>query len=492
MYKLRDYQQAGLDKTFELLENVRRVLLVAPTGAGKTVVATHLISKLLRTTGRQVLFLAHRRELIKQCAEKLSENGIIHGIIMGGVKSDPTAPVQVASVQAIARRTIDADVGAIITDECHHAAAGSYLKVMGKYPDAVSIGLTATPYRTDGKGLGDMYDAYTRIAGIDELTARGYLAPARYWSPSIPDLGGVQIKGKDFDPTTLSQSMSRPVIIGNIVRFFINNAPTEKAICFAVDKAHGEKLKARFIEAGVQADFIHDGLTNNERDKMLRAHRRGKIQVLININILSEGYDDPSVSVCICARPTMSLGFHVQSIGRVLRPWEGKQFAKIFDHTGNVRRLGFIQDYDADLSSGLNKKHIRGVGDIAPALRTCKKCFAIFKSGVSECPVCGTKIVGKVRTIISKSGNLEEITKTVCSCGSFDVKKRPDARGTVIECAECGKELRVIMPSMTPKQYYIREYEKCLANGWKTMRASIMFKNRYGKFPDKHVRDCVK
>lgn len=488
MFHLRPFQEDTVNKIISKIDaGIKRLILVAPTGAGKTVMASYLILEAL-SRGEPVIFQAHRKELVDQASKKLKELGIPHGVIMSGRKTDLTAPVQVASIQTIVRRKIPDWYKWIISDECHHAAAGSYQKIFQKFPNAVNLGLTATAYRADGSGLGDVYDDYVQAARIPDLMDQGYLARARYWGPQIPNLADVRKKGSDWASSELGEVMSKPKLIGDVVKNYLAIAGGEKAICFAVNKIHGEFLTDAFNSNGVPAAFIHDGVRKVERERILAWHRLGKYMVLVNVGILSEGYDDPSVSVCLQARPTMSVGLHIQQIGRVLRPFEDKLFAKVIDFAGNIRRLGMMMDHEVDLSSGLKKKLKRNEDDIAPSLKTCKRCFAIFSGELDACPACGLDASKPLRTIVTKDGNLKELTEPVCKCGSFDIRKEPSEKGTQILCAQCGAVLRIIAPNMKPEDYYKREYNKCVTNSWNTARAGIMYKNRYGKWPSAEVR----
>lgn len=491
MFALREYQSAAIEQAAaKISSGCRRLLLVSPTGSGKTVIASHIVLRSL-AKGNPVLFIAHRKELVDQASKKLADMSLPHGVIMAGRKPDPMAPVQVASLQTAIRRNLPEHFKLIITDECHHAAASSYAKVYNQFPDAVFIGLTATPYRADGAGLGDTFDDWVRVAGIQELTDQGFLVPARYWSPTIPQLGKIRKKGADWESGELGEEMSKPRLIGDVVRHYQSIAGGERAICFAVNKAHAAKITDGFNDAGIPAAYLHDGTGKRDRENMLAWHRLGKYMVLVNVGILSEGYDDPGVSTCIQARPTLSVGLHIQQIGRVLRPHENKMFAKVIDHSGNCRRLGLMEDHPVDLSSGLKKKRKRDEDDIAPSLKTCRACYAIFPSHMEKCPLCGLEAKGPVRTILTKDGDLKELTRPVCRCGSFDTIKQPSPAGTQVVCAGCGKVLRTIAPNITPAQYYRRELQACINNGWKTARAGIKFKARYGYWPTRDVREAA-
>lgn len=488
MFQLRNYQEEAIAQAASKISaGCRSLVLVSPTGSGKTVIASFVILRSI-AKGNPVLFLAHRKELVDQCSKKLTALSLPHGVIMAGHPYDSLAPIQIASLQTASRRELPAGFRLIITDECHHAAARSYKKIYDQYPDAVMIGLTATPYRADGAGLGDVFEDWVRVATIQELTDNGYLVPARYWSPAIPDLKGIKKKGADYEPGELAEAMEKPKLIGDIVSNYQSIAGGERGICFAVNKQHAQTITDAFNAAGIPAAFLHDSVGKKERERILAWHRLGKYLMLVNVGILSEGYDDPAVSVCIQARPTLSVGLHIQQIGRVLRPHNSKQYAKVIDHAGNCRRLGLMEDHPVDLSNGLKKKLKRNEDDIAPALRTCSDCYAVFSTSLTACPLCGAEAKGPIKTIVTRDGDLKELTKPVCRCGSFDTIKKPSAEGTQICCAGCDRIIRTILPDLTPAQYYQKELSRCQERGWKEGRAALLFKNRYGRWPGKEER----
>lgn len=488
MFHLREYQEDAIAQAAAKISGgCRSLILVSPTGSGKTVIGAHIMLKAI-TKGNPVLFLAHRKELVDQCSKKLTALSLPHGIIMAGHPYDSTAPIQVASLQTANRRELPDDFRLILTDECHHAAADSYKRIYDQFPNAVMIGLTATPYRADGAGLGDAFTDWVRVATIQELTDKSFLVPCRYWSPGLPQLAGVKRKGSDFESEELGEAMSKPKLIGDVITNYQAIAGGERAICFAVNKQHAQALTDAFNAAGVPAAFLHDSVGKRERENILAWHRLGKYMVLVNVGILSEGYDDPAVTVCVQARPTLSVGLHIQQIGRVLRPFSGKKFAKVIDHAGNCRRLGLMEDHPVDLEGGLKKKLKRNEDDVAPALKTCRECYAIFPAALDACPCCGIEAKGPIRTIITKEGDLKELTKPTCACGSFDTIKRPGPKGTEITCAGCGLVLRVIRPDLTPAQYYAAKLKECLRAGYKEQRAGVMFKARYGYWPDSRIR----
>lgn len=480
--QLRPYQEAALEGLNEKFQSGKRsVILWAPTGAGKTVMAGSLIRSSIRNS-RFVLFLAHRKELIDQCAKKLEALDVPFGVIMAGCQADSTAPVQVASIQTLIRRELPFQPDLIVIDECHHAAAATYRKVIDAAPEALVVGLTATPFRADGRGLGEIFQDWVTASTVSKLTEMGYLAPARYWAPTIPDLAGIGKKGADWDPSQLGERMSKPKLVGDVVKHYQKLVDGRKAICFCVTKEHSQAMANAFNQAGILAAHLGDDTPKRERENVLADHMAGKLRILTNVNILSEGYDSPSVEVCIQARPTMSLGMHLQQIGRVLRPHANKNNAYVIDHAGNCRRHGLATDpLDVDLST---EKAVKRSQTDAPALRTCKECYAILPASVKVCPNCEKELGNAPKTIINKDGTLQELTKQVCKCGSYTTKKEPHPiYGYGLYCAECGAWFKWLGQETNPKEYYLKKAKIAEEKGYKMGWAAMQFKVRFDRWP---------
>jgi len=454
--------------------------------SGKTVCAAHAIHRAL-LTDKTVLFIAHRRELVDQASGKLTALGIPHGIIMAGDKADYTAPVQVASVQTAIRRDLPFEPDLIITDEAHHASAGSYKQIYERFPKALQLGLTATPFRSDGRGLGDAFEKAVTLATVRELTDQGFLAPARYWAPKSIDLRGISTTKGDWDPEEVTERARKTHLVGDIVKHYQELAAGERAVYFAPTVAYSKEIAQAFIDAGVPAGHLDDSCGIRERTRILSDLVLGRIMVLVNVGILTEGWDSPQVTTCGLIRPTQSRGLFLQMAGRVLRPFSGKQFAKIIDHAGNIRRHGYVDDpIEADLRTGLRRK----TDNVGPALRTCPDCFAVLPATTKVCPLCQHQFEGAPpRTIIQTDGTLEELCKPACKyCGGYDIEKRPhELHGTGIWCASCGRHLRWMGKQVSPKEFYKKQFELCIEKGWKVGRAAVLFKQRYGTWPGRDV-----
>lgn len=415
MLELRPYQhQVIADFRREVEAGYRRILMVAPTGAGKTVIARAVIEQEVQNY-KSVLVIAHRREIIAQTSSKL--DGISHGIIQAGFSSRPLERVQVASIQTLHKRairgnTIDlppADL--LVVDEAHHAPARTYSEIIKAYPKAILLGLTATPCRGDGRGLGGIFERLIQCPQIPELIQQGYLVPTVVYAPYNPDLRGVRTRHGDYVEAELAERMDQAELVGDIVTHWVKFGEGRKTVCFAVNVAHSKHICLEFIEAGVRAEHIDGNTPKPERDATLSRLASGEIELVTNCMVLTEGWDLPDCSCEILARPTKKMGLYRQMIGRVLRPAPGKTNCIVLDHSGAVFRHGFAEDYvewtlDPDRLAG-NATHKRRGGDTpaGPRLLECVQCGAVRVGGES-CSHCGYLPEAPARGIDFADGDL--------------------------------------------------------------------------------------
>jgi superfamily II DNA or RNA helicase len=396
---LRDYQVKVIDDfEHEIAAGKRRIILVAPTGSGKTVIASAII-KLFIKRRRGVLVVAHRREIIKQTSDKLHAIGVAHGIIMAGEQDRPLEFVQVASIQTLWVRGVQREsmelpkAELLVIDEAHHCPANTYSKIIETYPDAIVLGLTATPCRGDGRGLGGIFEVLIECPQVVELIEQGFLVKTRVYAPIMPDLKGVKVQAGDYVESQLAERMDRPKLVGDIVTHWHKYSERRKTVCFATGVRHSVHLRDEFIKSGVRAEHIDGGTPKPERDASLARLASGEIELITNCIVLVEGWDMPEVGCCILARPTRKMGLYRQMIGRVLRPAEGKPDAIILDHSGAVFRHGFAEDpvewaLDPDTRAE-SAKHNARCGDNAKSrLLECSQCSAIRMAG-EPCSVCG-------------------------------------------------------------------------------------------------------
>jgi DNA repair protein RadD len=386
---LRGYQVRALDACRAVIRaGKRRVLLVAPTGSGKTTIAAECIRSAI-ARGSRTLFLAHRRELLDQCHDRLLEFGVESGIIRADdPRMDPDQAVQVASVQTMVRR-LERFAGdsfdLIIVDEAHHTRANTYAKILDHFSGArATLGLTATPIRADGRGLVESYDVLVEAASMRELVALGFLVPVRmYTSPTSLDLTGVHRSQGDYVLSELGERMNRETLVGNIVGEWQRLAGDRRTAIFATTAAHSQSIARRFVEAGIIAEHLDGTMDDDDRDAVLDRVRSGATQVITNCALLSEGWDQPEISCCVLARPTKSLGLYLQMSGRALRPAPGKTDCIILDHGNCFREHGGVGDRKWTLT--IDKPKSDGE---APE-KSCPGCGLIIPAGCSACPECG-------------------------------------------------------------------------------------------------------
>jgi len=420
--ELRPYQRDVIREFYAKVEaGHRRVLLVAPTGAGKTVAASAIARDML-DQGQRVLFLCHRRELVKQASEKLFDYGIDAGIIQAGFSPRPGERAQVASIatlhtRAIRHRTIDlprADL--VIVDEAHHVRARTWRELLDRYPLAAVLGVTATPCRGDGKGLGNVFDAMIECPSVGELIALEFLVGTRVYAPTMPDLKGVRVELGDYVEKQLAERMDRAELVGDIVTHWHRLADRQRTVLFASGVAHSVHLRDEFRKSGVRAEHIDATTPKDQRDAILAQLGAGDIELVSNAMILTEGWDRPEVSCCVLARPTRHIGLYRQMVGRVLRPWPGKDAALILDHAGAVFQHGFAEDkitwtLDTDRRAE-NLAHAGRVGSFAEGSRltTCPRCSAVRLAG-EPCGACGWQPQRRPQAVEIVDGQLGEVDR---------------------------------------------------------------------------------
>lgn len=418
---LRSYQRDVIQATRGAIAGgSRRPLLVAPTGSGKTIMASAVIERAV-ARGSRVLFLAHRRELITQAVDKLWRSaGIDAAILMAGYPTRPECPVQVGSIQTVHARAVrtsamdlpPADL--VIVDEAHRARARQYEELIERYPGAVVLGLTATPCRGDGKGLGNVFDDLVECPDVGELIELGYLVRPTVYAPSAPDLSGVKTERGDYVESQLAERVNTAELVGDIVEHWFRLARDRKTVVFATGVAHSVHVRDEFRRAGVVAEHIDGSTPNDERDRIIADLSAGRVQLVTNCNVLTEGWDSPEVSACILARPTKHMGLYRQMVGRVLRTSPGKTDALILDHAGCTNEHGFVDDpvewtLDTDKRARNKRQEARKRAE-RPGLADCPECGAVRNAG-DPCGACGWAPRRRAEAPEIADGELERVDK---------------------------------------------------------------------------------
>jgi DNA repair protein RadD len=432
---LRWYQEKGINELrAAYAAGAKAPLYVLPTGGGKTFVFCH-IAKSLTKRGRKACILVHRQELLLQSSRSLRKMHVDHDLIAPGFR-ERGAMIATASVQTLVRRIKKQpyDFFLIIIDEAHHAVAGTWKKIIEGLPNAMLLGVTATPCRTDGKGLGKdsggVFDAIVIGPSIRELIEDGFLVrPVTYAPPTSIDLTGVKKrKDGDFNPKQLAGAIDKPKITGDAVAHYARLCPFKPAIVFCASVEHAEHVAREFQDAGFIASSIDGSMGDAQRRSLIAGLGNGKIHVLCSCDLISEGTDIPAVYAAIMLRPTHSESLYIQQGGRALRPVyaegfdletrEGrlaaiaaseKPFALHLDHVGNCLRHGMLDDDREWSLDGLTKKK-RGKNEAVTSLRQCSNCYA-FVEPSPVCPRCGHVHQVKSRELEQVAGELKQLTK---------------------------------------------------------------------------------
>jgi superfamily II DNA or RNA helicase len=406
---LRPYQQEAVQRIRAAFRaGHRAVLFVLPTGGGKTVVFSH-IAEQAAARGNRIAVLVHRVELLEQSSRALSALGVRHGLIAAGRAMNLAAPVQVASVATLARRLRQLPPDGfqlLVVDEAHHSNAGTWGKVIHHFRGAHLLGVTATPVRSDGRGLGEFYSELVLGPSPAWLTAQGYLAPARVFAPPIGFCAeGLRRRMGEYDLRLAADQLGGTRILGDAVSHFRRHLAGSTAIAFCCSVAHAEAVAAAFQEGGIAAASIDGTMEAATRFRLLEQLGSGKIRVLTSCALIGEGVDVPSVGGCILLRPTQSEALHLQMIGRCLRPQAGKE-AVILDHVGNLARLGHPLEERHWSLAGRRRRDTRR----APSVKTCPQCFCAMASPSRACPECGHGFRPEARHLRVIEGSLQELT----------------------------------------------------------------------------------
>jgi DNA repair protein RadD len=389
--RLRPYQEFAIEQCRERISQGRKApLCVAPTGAGKTAIASAIVlAHLALDPSNRVLVVAHRRELIGQMAKALHRAGVPLvdiGEILPGVTRRHSARVQVASVQTLRARGLHVPATLVLFDEAHHYSSDDWSLLTSAHPDAYRIGFTATPMRSDGRGMSPAFDSLVVVTTVKELTALGHLVPCRVIAPAKP--------------------LKRPQMSHSPAEAYLAHARGRKTVVFADFVANAETFVEEFRETKVDAVIIHGALSDRERKRALDAHARGA--VLVNCMVLTEGWDSPDTAVCILARGCGSVSTYLQIVGRVLRPAPGKSEALLIDLTG--RSWATHGPPDADRKFSLVGKGIRLKDEDILDQTYCPVCGQPVEPPPNSwpCAVCEHQPTSQVEAPIYTGDALEE------------------------------------------------------------------------------------
>jgi len=441
---LRDYQERDIQRLRNAFSHgMRAPIYQLSTGGGKTVVFSHVVQNAV-AKGKRVLVLAHRRELIRQASAKLDWCGVPHGIIAAGEDRDHDAQVIVASIQTVARRLGSLpQFDLIVLDEAHHAVAGSWSKLLASQPQAFLLGVTATPARLDGKGLGKHcgghFDAIVLGPTMQDLIDQGYLAPCKVFLPAAGiDTRGVKKIAGDYDEGELEGRAD--AVTGDAVKEFQKLPAGTTAIAFCVTVKNAERVAQAFRDAGVKSTAVHGGMAKPERDAAIAGLEDGTVTVLTSCEIVSEGLDVPSVGCVILLRPTKSLTMCRQQIGRGMRPKADGSALIVLDHARNCLEHGLPTDVIDWTLDGVEKDESKK----PPPPWQCLSCGVLNAPARTECKECGAAKPWRCATTPMRRGCGETNPGDVMHC-QFCGRARPVRRELVADNAE--------MAEFAPEQF---------------------------------------
>ncbi len=381
-------------------------MLCMPTGSGKTATISHMI-KSAADKGNKSLFIVERVQLVEQAVRHLEAIGLSVGVMQGAnTFLQSSNDVIVASIQTINARYAP-PAGFVVIDEAHilHKA---HIKLMLDWNKAVFIGLSATPLRPD---LGKYFTNLIKGESINALTDKGYLVPAKAFCPAnqalMTSLDSMTTQAGDFRKKELIYLAKQSEIFGDIVQTWKERAEDLPTLCFAVDIAHSKAIVDDFLADGITAAHIDTHTKPKERQAIIDGFTCGDIKVLSSVNVLSIGFDVPSASCAILARPTLSEALHIQQVGRVIRPAPGKTEAIILDHAANTLRFGLPVDFEVpELSSKERKPRAKALKAQRKKLK-CDACGFVTGPG-SKCPACGALLPEKASRVGYVDGVLVE------------------------------------------------------------------------------------
>lgn len=357
--------------------------------------------------GNRVLIIAHRKELIRQASLSLAALGVHHQVV---APSDKVAAIRrahidkhgrpfihsggnvaVASVQTLGRRMDwlqKFKPALLIPDESHHVVAGTWRRIIEALPDTRILGVTATPCRTDGQGLGDIFETMVLGPSMRELIEMGNLCPPRIFCPPTGvDLTGVHTSGGDYNAQELAAALDKPKITGDAVDHYRKLAPGRPAIVFCSSVNHAQHVAAQFCADGWRFEVVTGNMDDDARDRAISGLADGRIHGIVTVDVVSEGTDIPVAEVAILLRPTQSESLYLQQVGRVLRPAPDKEYGLILDHVGNVKEHGLPQA-DRAWSLDAEKRSKRKKQENGPRVLQCPQCYLTHEPQ-KQCPGCG-------------------------------------------------------------------------------------------------------
>jgi superfamily II DNA or RNA helicase len=372
------------------------VLLVSPAGSGKSVVIADIAKKVTEKGGR-VLFMVHRQELVNQIRESFAANEV------------NLARCTIMTVGKVKNRLDELPTPTlIITDETHHSLAKTYQTIYDYYSDTPRLGFSATPWRLNGKGLGNVYDSMVEGPTVEWLIKNNYLAPYDYYSVNLIDESKLSKSSTgDYTNKSIDEAVGH-TIYGDVIKTYLEKAKDQQTIVYAHSIDFSKQVAQQFNQAGIIAKHCDSKTPKSERDKIMSDFKAGKIKILCNVDLISEGFNVPDCSCVIMLRPTESLVLFVQQAMRCMR-YKSDKRATIIDHVANYTRFG-LPDTDRQWTLDDREKKQKSNTDITSPIKTCTNCFAVISGTSRVCPLCGHEIeIAATEIEVDQSAEIQKI-----------------------------------------------------------------------------------
>ncbi len=397
----------------ELRKGNKSCLLVSPAGSGKSVVIAE-IARLTTLKGGRVMFMVHRQELINQIMESFKANSVDLNLCT------------VMTVGKIRNRLDSLPVpNLIITDETHHSLAKTYRDIYEHYANVPRLGFSATPWRLNGKGLGDVYDAMIEGPDVQWLIDNHYLAPFDYYSVNLIDESKLSKSSTgDYSNKSIDEAVGH-TIYGDVVKTYRDKVDGQQAIVYAHSIAFSKQIAKQFRDAGINAAHCDSKTPQRERDKIMTDFKKGTLKVLSNCDLISEGYNVPDCSCVIMLRPTESLVLFIQQSMRCMRFKPGKQ-ATIIDHVANYTRFGLPNTPHKWTLKDREKKKKSTNTAVETPIKQCAFCFAVIPAQSKNCPLCGHEVeVVQTEIKVDETAHIEKIESNFRLQTDYIVTKKP-------------------------------------------------------------------
>ncbi|WP_299591683.1 DEAD/DEAH box helicase [uncultured Microbulbifer sp.] len=466
---LHPFQQDLIGELREGLRNGhKRQVLALATGGGKTVVAGELALRAAQR-GKKLLFIVHLQELVRQACRHFESIGLRVGVLQGeNTAYSPHDDLVVASIQTFSRREMHRRIDWIdfvVIDEAHILHEG-HIELMRLWNALPFIGLSATPMR---QGMGKYFSSLVRGPSVEWLTEQGFLVPALAYCPGAAALQemlsavpvGNTVNGRDYKVNELGLAMRQKTLVGDIVGTWQQRAEGRQTLCFAVNKAHSREIVDQFLAADIEAAHIEDRTPVEEREILIAAFRKGQIRVLSSVGVLAIGFDVPTASCLILARPTKSLSLHIQQLGRGIRRADGKDDCIVLDHAGNVVQHGLPVDFVVPDLDGGDKPANSSSRSESPAGVVCAnaECSHVMSREVFVCPACGLDRPKPESGVVIVDGRL----------GVYGEEAAPAATGETLQ------EL---------KRHYLQVMGWCRLNDHRSGYAYHLCRKRFERFAE--------